>query len=91
MGPKDWFGVVVRALGLWNCVQGAVSLLLFIGQSARMYSEASTSMSYRFMYSIAYLGFGIAMLFGADAIVRGAYRTFEPPPEEDAPSDVRST
>jgi hypothetical protein len=61
MNPRDIFGVLVRAGGLWLIVQSA--MMTYAAFSAPIFIVAMAIES----------GIGCVLLFGADYIVRAAY------------------
>lgn len=64
MKPEEIFGLIVRALGIWEIVSGAESI-------------AAISGGLGVIFAIVVKGaIGGLLLFNADAVVRTAYRTF---------------
>jgi hypothetical protein len=73
MSAKDWFGIVVRNIGVWNIATGLASFSLFIGQRAKWF-RIETDETYTLLYSITDIGIGLALLLGANSVVEMAYR-----------------
>ena len=74
MKPKQFFGAILRAMGVW-CLGGAV----FDGFNVAMKLDGvPTGSQYTWQYSLMYGAanalVGLIMLLGADGIVRFAYR-----------------
>jgi hypothetical protein len=74
MRPKQFFGVVLRAMGVW-CLGGAVIEAMSM---VFKLDGVPTGSQYTWQYSLMYCAgnalVGLVMLLGADGIVRFAYR-----------------
>jgi hypothetical protein len=69
MKAEDIFGILVRALGIWELASGAADIALISGGLG-------------VVFGIAVKGaIGGLLLFNADAVVRAAYRTI--PTDDD--------
>jgi hypothetical protein len=74
MKPKQFFGVILRAMGVW-CICGTV-----IGafEVAFKLDGVQTGSQYTWQYSLLYCAanalIGLVMFLGADGIVKFAYR-----------------
>lgn len=73
MSAKDWFGVVVRTLGLWNIATGLATFSTFVGQRANWF-KLESSENYTLLYSVTDIGIGLVLLLCANGIVDIAYR-----------------
>ena len=81
MTPRDWFGLVVRSLGIWSVYQGAQNLLYFtdvrLGLSTMRdvlgRTTDSSPVSYLY-YAVGYSLLGAWFLVWTDDIVRFSYR-----------------
>jgi hypothetical protein len=88
MTPRDWFGVVIRSLGLWTILGAIRGFVGLVGQQSG-WTNATTDPKYYYLYTISEFGIGAVMLLGADLIVRLAYsgRSQEGPKPDWSSSD----
>ncbi len=82
MTAKDWFGVVVRGVGLWFIVR-SISFVFEAVAERQGWSGFGGGIRHNVMNGLATLVFGIVFLRGADLIVRFAYPEPRPPSDED--------
>jgi hypothetical protein len=86
MRPQDWFGVALRALGVWTLLKAASYGLSTVGQQNGWFPDSGTNARYYFYFGLADLVAGLVLLLGADVIVGIAYRA--PPQSPDDRSEA---
>jgi hypothetical protein len=79
MKAQDWFGVAVRTLGLWKLLTALGYGLGYVGEVNGWLENSGTNPHYYHLWTIANLACGLALLLGADLIVRIAYRSVRGP------------
>jgi hypothetical protein len=74
MKPKQFFGVVLRAMGVWWLGNAAVELFHLAFKLDGVPTGSQLTWQYNLMFFAANLLVGLIMFLGADGIVRFAYR-----------------
>ena len=77
MPLRNWFGVGVRLIGLWEIVTGIDELVSYGNVVMRLYTPTLTSPNGFLTHAIARLLVGFFLLFSAMSVVNAVY-----PPEE---------
>src|SRR5436190_24164816 len=88
MAPRNWFGVGVRLIGLWQIVSGVEELVTYGNVMMRLYTPSVTSPNAFLTHAIAHLLIGLFLLFSAMSLVDAVYPLAEevsesPPPAKD--------
>jgi len=81
MRPRMWFGVALRAMGVWWLGYAVVEILTMIFKLDGVPISATVPWQANLMYAAANALVGLVMFLGADGIARFAYR--ETPPEDE--------
>ena len=79
MSPRNWFGVGVRLIGLWQIVTAVDELVTYANTLLRLYTPSLTNPNGFLTHAIVRLVIGCLLLFSAASIVNAAYST--PGPE----------
>ena len=84
MSAKDWFGVAVRLLGLWQIVEAAGEFVNAYGASALWWQATRDAEKFYVLTGLVQALVGLILLVAADKIVSFAYR----PPAGDDPAEI---
>jgi len=77
MPLRNWFGVGVRLIGLWEIVSGLDELVTYVNVLMRLYTPSLTSPNGFLTHAVAHFLIGFFLLFSAMSLVNAVY-----PPEE---------
>ena len=70
--PRNWFGVGVRLIGLWQIVNGIDELVSFANVTFRLVASASGGHSF-LTHAIIRLIVGFVLVFSAAGIINATY------------------
>ncbi len=70
---RNWFGVGVRLIGLWEIVSGLDELVTYGNVIMRLYTPSLTSPNGFLTHAIAHLLIGFFLLFSAIGVVNAVY------------------
>lgn len=73
MPMRDWFGLGVRLIGLWEIVSGIDELVAYGNVMLRLYTPSLTAANAFLTHAIARLVIGFFLLYSAMAIVNSVY------------------
>jgi hypothetical protein len=73
MPLRNWFGVGVRLIGLWEIVSGLDELVTFVNVVMRLYTPSLTSPNGFLTHAAAHLLIGFFLLFSAMSVVNAVY------------------
>ena len=82
---RNWFGVGVRLIGLWEIVNGLDELVTYGNVVMRLYTPSLTSPRGFLTHAIAHLLIGYFLLFYAASVTDAVY-----PPAEVAAEEPRT-
>ncbi len=78
MSPRDLFGVVVRGIGVWTCIQGVTAAYYAILKTVQIAPVSSISPAYDRLMAAFYLALGLGLIVLADYFVRLIYGARRP-------------
>ncbi len=73
MPAANWFGVGVRLLGVWECLNGLDELIGYGNIIVRLYTPDRLSPNGLLAHAIEHLLAGLFLLFGAANVVAASY------------------
>lgn len=80
--PKDWFGIAIRVLGVWTFIEGVRGFVMALGYERGWFAPRELS-EYYMLNSIVEFIAGVALMRGADLIVKFCYPEHHVPPEDE--------
>jgi hypothetical protein len=73
MSPRNWFGVGVRLIGLWQIVTGVDELVAYANVVLRLSKTSATNANSFLTHAIIRLLVGFVLMFSAVSIVNAVY------------------
>ena len=70
---RNWFGVGVRLIGLWEIVAGLDALVTYSNVVMKLYQPGLTAPNGFLTHAIAHLLIGLFLLFYAMSVVNAVY------------------
>jgi hypothetical protein len=83
MSPRNWFGVGVRLIGLWQIVTGVDELVAYANVVLRLSGTSLASSNGFLTHAIVRLLVGCILLFSAVSVVNAVYPSAEVIPDRD--------
>jgi hypothetical protein len=74
MKPKQFFGVILRAMGMWWLGDAVIEVVNVLFKLDRVPLGTQYTWKYSLMYGAGTALVGLVMFLGADGIVKFAYR-----------------